>query len=409
MPPAEGRAAQVVALGTAQTVAWASSTYLPAILAAPMAAELGLTPAWVFAAFSLALGVMAVLGPAVGRAIDRRGGRGVLCLSNGVLAGGLLLLALAGGTLSMFLGWALIGAGMALGLYDAAFAALVRQHGLAARGPITGITLLGGFASTIGWPLSSYLVAGWNWRVACAAWAASHLLLALPLNYHFMPALGQDSAPSAGAARSAAGAGGDTAIRRRNFVLLAIFGAATAFVTSAMAAHLPLLLRTAGIDSAAAIAAAALLGPAQVVARLGEFIAAHKFRPAPLLTARLATALHPLAGAIFLAATGLPGIAMLFAVLHGAGNGLITIAKGTLPLAIFGAEGYGALQGRLAVAQRVMQALAPFVFALVMARGGAAAGLVLTVTVSLLALAALLLIGKSCDADGNSAGDALSN
>ena len=129
-----------------------------------------------------------------------------------------------------------------------------------------------------------------------------------------------------------------------------------------------------------------------MVARLGEFVAAHTYRPNPLITARIATALHPLAGLIFLGAAGLPSVAMLFSVLHGAGNGMITIAKGTLPLAIFGAQGYGALQGKLSVAQRVLQALAPLLFSLVMAWGGAVAGLSLTVALSLIALLALLLI-----------------
>jgi len=405
-----GRAPQVIALGLAQTIAWAASTYLPAVLAAPMAADLGLTPAWIFAAYSGALCVMALLGPVVGRAIDRRGGRHVLCLSNIVLALGLAGLALADQAWSMFVGWGLIGAGMALGLYDAAFAALVRQHGLAARGPITGITLLGGFASTIGWPLTAFMVAHWDWRVACLAWAAGHLLVALPLNFRFIPAVREIDRERDGQQSEAAGISpSDARLRRRNFILLAVFGAATAFVTSAMAAHLPLFLLSAGVGSAAAITAAALLGPAQVLARLGEFLAAQRFRPEPLLIARVATALHPLAGLLFLGLAGLPGMAMLFAILHGAGNGLITIAKGTLTLSIFGAAGYGALQGRLAVAQRIMQAAAPFLFALVMAWGGAKAGLCLTVAVSLLALAALLLIGKSPGTPGNSADDAVSN
>lgn len=393
---ASQRAAQVIAIGLAQMVAWASSTYLPAMLATPMASDHGLAPSWVFAAFSCALGTMALLGPAVGRVIDRQGGRRVLCASNLVLAAGLLVLGVSSSTAILFFGWSVLGVGMALGLYDAAFAALVRQHGLEARAPITGITLLGGFASTLGWPLTAFLVAQWDWRIACFAWAGANLLLALPLNYFFIPALPDGVA--ANSSEAIAGSAAPTTVnvgeRHRNFILLAIFGAATAFVTSAMAAHLPTFLAAAGVGTAAAIGAAALVGPAQVLARLGEFIAARKYRFDPLWTARIATALHPVAGVIFLATIGLPGAPMLFAALHGAGNGLITIAKGTLTLSIFGAPGYGVLQGKLAVAQRVMQALAPFLFALLMAWGGAPAGLGLTVTLSLVALLALALIRK---------------
>ena len=160
---------QVLALGIAQTVAWASSTYLAAVLAKPLAAELEINSSLVFAAFSCSLLLMALLGPLVGRYIDRHGGQRVLCLSSLILAAGLVGLGMAGGVVGLFAAWALIGIGMALGLYDAAFAALVREHGVAARAPITGITLLGGFASTIGWPLTAWLVAHWDWRTACLA------------------------------------------------------------------------------------------------------------------------------------------------------------------------------------------------------------------------------------------------
>lgn len=384
------RNAQVVGLGSAQLVAWASSTYLPAMVAVPMAGELGLSVSWVFAAFSCALGLMAVLGPAVGRVIDRRGGRGVLCLGSLTLAAGLLCLAAASGPRMLFAGWLLLGVGMAGALYDAAFAALVREHGLGARGAITGITLLGGFASTVGWPLSSLLVELWNWRVACLFWALANLALALPLNFRFAAAFRPVSAEPPAVATQDAPV--PVAASRRDFVLLVIFGAATAFVTSAMAAHLPLLLLSAGIGTAVAVAAAALVGPAQVVARIGEFMVDRRWQPSPLRGARLATALHPAGGLLLLGFAGAPAAAFLFAALHGAGNGLITIARGTLPLHLFGSVGYGQRQGRLAIAQRLTQALAPFVFALVVAAGGATAGLALTIALSAVALAALLAI-----------------
>lgn len=388
----------MLALGVAQTVAWASSAYLPAIVAQPMAAELGISPTTAFGAYSLALVVMAAMGPAVGRIIDRNGGRGILCLSNLVLAAGLLGLAVSSSAAMMFMAWAVIGAGMALGLYDAAFATLVRLHGVAVRGAITGVTLLAGFASTIGWPLSSFLAGGWGWQAACLAWAAINCLLALPLNFLFIP----DPAPASDGNETEskepppddANDGGQLPSPRRVLMLLTLFGAATAFVTSAMAAHLPGFLAATGVGTAAAIAAAALVGPAQVLARLAEYAAVHRFRLHPLATARVATALHPVAGFGLLLLGGTSSVAAFFAVLHGAGNGLITIAKGMLPLALFGTQGYGARLGVLAVAQRAMQAVAPFAFALVLERGGARAAIVLTVTLSLLALAALLMLRR---------------
>src|SRR5271168_3126286 len=181
------RGVVVAALGTAQTLAWGSSYYLPAILADPIAAGLGLSRTVVFGIFSGALLVSAFLGPAVGRAIDQHGGRGVLAISNLVLAVGLVLLGMAQGIATLTIAWAFLGVGMAMGLYDPAFATLTGLYGRAARGPITGITLIAGFASTIGWPLSALLEASFGWRGACLVWAALNLLIGLPLNRLLIP------------------------------------------------------------------------------------------------------------------------------------------------------------------------------------------------------------------------------
>jgi len=181
------RSVVVGALGTAQTLAWGSSYYLPAILADPIAHGLGLSRTAVFGLFSGALLLSAVLGPSVGRAIDNRGGRGVLALSNLVLAAGLVLLGVAQGFVTLALAWAVLGVGMAMGLYDPAFATLTGLYGRAARGPITGITLIAGFASTVGWPLSAYLDVQFGWRAACLIWAALHIVIGLPLNRLLIP------------------------------------------------------------------------------------------------------------------------------------------------------------------------------------------------------------------------------
>lgn len=392
-----GTFAQVLVLGTTQTIAWASSTYLPAILATPIAAELGLPRSSVFGAFSLSLVVMALAGPVVGRAIDRRGGRGMLVASSLVLAAGLVLLGCARDAWLLFAAWGVLGLGMAMGLYDAAFATLVRLHGSAARAPITGITLIAGFASTVGWPLTAFIAEHYGWRASCFAWAGLHLCLAIPLNLRWIPALGADEAQPAQAAAAPGGGPGANAAAvappadaGRAFLLLALFFAATAFVTSAMAAHLPGLLLAAGASALAALTAASLLGPAQVAARLLEFIAAKRYRYHPLLTARLATVLHPIGAALIGLFGGLPLAAAGFALLHGAGNGMITIAKGTLPLALFGALGYGARQGMLSMLARGMQAVAPFAFGLVLEGYGARAAIALSAALCLVALSALL-------------------
>jgi hypothetical protein len=368
----------VAALGTTQTLAWASSYYLPAILAQPIAEGLGLSRAMVFGVFSGSLLLAALLGPSVGRAIDNRGGRGVLVLSNLVLAAGLVVLARAQGVVGLAVAWTLLGVGMALGLYDSAFATLTGLYGQAARTPITGITLIAGFASTIGWPLSALLDASLGWRGACLAWAMLNLLIGLPLNRLLVPR----APPPQRAAEPQADAIAST---RGAMPILAFVFAATWFVTGAMAAHMPRLLEIAGASPTGAIAAAALVGPAQVAARLVEFGALRWVHP--LVSARIATALHPV-GAGILAVFGAPAI-MAFALLHGAGNGLLTIAKGTLPLVIFGPVGYGLRSGILAAPARAAQAASPLVFGLLIDWLGVGA-LAISAGISLAALLALV-------------------
>lgn len=384
---AEGRAPVVAALGIAQTIGWASSYYLPAVLAAPMAASFGLSSVWVFGAYSLAMVVSALVGPWAGARIDALGGRGVLMLSNLVFATGLGLMAVAPGPVVLFAGWAVLGLGMGMGLYEAAFATLAGVYGRKARGPITGITLIAGFASTVGWPLSGLMLATWGWREACLGWALIHLCLALPLNAilpHARAAVTLQ--PQAGEAAEVQG----PPPSRLALGLLAFVFAATWFNSTAMAAHLPGLLQAAGASATVAIAAGALIGPAQVAARLLEFGLLQRMHP--LVSARLAASAHPVA-AVCLVAAGGPA-AYVFAVLHGAGNGILTIAKGTLPLALFGAAGYGARLGWLNAPARVLQAAAPLIFGAALAAWGLNA-VWLTAGVGLAATVALFLLKRS--------------
>jgi len=371
----------VAALGLSQTLAWASSYYLPAILADPMAADIGVSRPVVFGAFSGSLLIAAAVGPAVGRAIDRRGGRGVLAWSNVVLAAGLVALAAAPGPVIFVMAWAVLGLGMALGLYDSAFAALAALYGREARGPITGITLIAGFASTVGWPLTSILNDALGWRETCVVWAAVNLLVALPLNRLGLPAATLAQEP-----RAAQGGSVGWKPYREMFLLAFVFSACW-FVTGSMAAHLPRLLEQAGATPIEAIAAAVLVGPAQVGARFAEFLVLRRLHP--LVSARLAAALHPL-GACALALLG-PAALSFFVILYGAGNGLLTIARGTVPLALFGPSGYGERTGLLGAPARAAQALAPLAFGLLLDELGLAS-ILISAGACLAALGALLCL-----------------
>ncbi|AJG22937.1 MFS transporter [Cupriavidus basilensis] len=387
----ENKVARVLALGAAQIVGWGSSTYLPAVIAAPASKDLGLSPGMFFGAFSLALVTMACAGPAIGRYIDRNGGRRVLLSSNFVLAAGLLLLSQASGGIALYAAWCVMGLGMAMGLYDAIFAALVAQHAKAASRLIVGVSLVGGFASTVGWPASTWVIEHWGWRSCCQAWAVAHLLIAAPVYWRLVPpGRAEPSIKPAAHPSASANAAMPPGSRARELGLLCIFSGATAFVTSAMAVHLPALLLAKGATFGQAVFAGVLLGPAQVVARLVEFGLTQRLKIHPLTTARLATALHPVA-CVSLGLFGMAsGSGPLFSVLHGAGNGMISVARGVLPLALFGASGYGAVTGRLAVFGRTAQAFAPIAFALVLTQYGPGAALCLSGALSMVALLALL-------------------
>ena len=372
----------ILALGTTQTLAWASSYYLPAILADPIARDLGVSSNWIFAAFSASLVISAVLGPRVGRQIDLVGGRSVLSASNLTLAAGLTLLGCSYSITVMVIAWLLLGVGMAFGLYDAAFAALGRIHGDAARRSITGITLLAGFASTVGWPLTAWGLETIGWRHTCFAWAAAHILIGLPLNFVTLP-------PVKGANVAVA-----TSIKPhipidRTMVLLAFTFAAAWSVTGAMAAHLPRILEAAGATTLQAVTAGALIGPAQVFARIVEASLLSRYHP--LLSTRLACLTHPIGAAIVALAGG--AAASAFAIFHGTGNGILTIARGTLPLALFGPQNYGYRLGLIGAPARMAQAAAPLAFGLLIDTMGSRV-LIVSSALSLSALLALSLVRK---------------
>lgn len=379
-----GRLGVIVTLGTAQTLAWGSSYYLPAILADPIARDLGISSNWFFAAFSASLVVSGLLGPRVGRQIDRVGGRQVLCGSNVVFAAGLALLGASASVWTMSVAWLLLGIGMGLGLYDAAFGALGRIYGNDARGAITGITLIAGFASTVGWPLSSLGLEMIGWRETCFAWAAAHIVVGLPLNLML---------PKTVPAAATQGA----AIRPhipidRTMLLLSFAFAAAWTVTSAMAAHLPRIVEAFGSTPAQAVFAGMMIGPAQVAARIMEASLMNRFHP--LVSTRIACVTHPI-GACVIGLFG-GGAAAAFALLHGAGNGILTIARGTLPLSIFGPHNYAYRLGLIGAPSRIAQALAPVAFGLLIEPLGRGV-VVVSAGLSLSALIALMLLRTSSE------------
>jgi MFS family permease len=375
-----------VALGSAQLLAWASSYYLLATLGRPMAASFGIDPAWVYASFSGALLIAAALGPRVGRHIDQYGGRRVLMGSNLGFALALLWLAAAPNAAMLVIGWLLLGAAMPFGLYDAAFATMVRLRGLRSRSGIVGITLIAGFASSVSWPVTALIESHLGWRLACSFWALLHLTVGLGIHARWIPRFVAE--PPVPAATAAALDPRPVTPSMTVMVLIATAFTASGFVFASMATHLPQLLIESGVAPAAAVAAAALVGVAAVAARLVEAGFLQRFHP--LVSGYVAIVLHPI-GAALMILFGVP-LASAFAVLHGASVGLMTIVKGTLPLALFGAQGFGHRAGWLEAPSRVVQAATPLLFGLALERlhGGA---IWISFTAGAMGLSALLLAG----------------
>jgi predicted MFS family arabinose efflux permease len=365
MPWPHERSRVVAALGVAQLIGWGTSFYFPGVLAAPIAADTGWPLSTIVGGVSLGLLIAGLISPQVGRVIAACGGRPVLATSALLYAIGLCVIGLAPALWVYLLGWIVVGAAMGTGLYDAAFAALGRLYGSSARGPITALTLFGGFASTVFWPLGAFLAATFGWRNACFVYAALHLVLALPLVLTF-PA--GKAAPSDGAATTPA----PTAVTPRAgegliLVLLALVLTLSAGIGSIVVVHLLLILEAKGLAVAVAVSIGTLFGPAQVGARVIEGLFGARYHPIWTMVASCAAMALGLAAMMVVSDVAVLTTAM---IVYAAGYGIMWIARGTLPLALFGAERYPVLMGKLAFPSLIVQALAPFAAALLAERYG---------------------------------------
>jgi hypothetical protein len=356
----------ITALGIAQILAWGTSFYFPAVFAEPIVAETGWSLGWVVGGTSIGLLTAGLISPQVGRIIDARGGRPVLLASSTFYAAGLAGVGLAPALPFYLFAWVLIGIGMGTGLYDAVFAALGRMYGSEARGPITNLTLFGGFASTICWPLSAFMIEHAGWRNACFIYAALHLFVALPLQMAVVRRVPpRADTKNSDTAMHDSGASASIDNETLIFALLALVLSIAAGIGSIVVVHLLIFLQARGMDFTSAVALGTLFGPAQVGARVVERLFGSRYHPIWTMIASctlMAVGLSLLFGAV-------PAL-LLVILLYGAGYGISWIGRGTLPLALFGPIRFPRLMGKLAFPSLIVQAFAPSAGALLIEMNG---------------------------------------
>jgi len=353
----------IAVMGFTQILAWSSTLYLPAVLASLIAKDTGWSLTLVIAGLSWGFIVTGICSPKVGRFIEQFGGRKALSISSIFFAIGLLCLGLSSHLLVYYFAWTMLGIGMAFGLYDAAFSTLGRLLGQDAKTAIVGVTLLGGLASTIGWALIVFFEGLYGWRISCFILALFHLLLGLPLHYFLLPREEQSTETHAKELNN------QTTVHKegnRLFMLVAIILTVQSFVVATISVHLLSMLKTIGFSVSTALAIGMMIGPAQIIARLLELSLFKNLHPS--WSSRVGV-LFSFFGIIFLFTDGYV-LALLGAALYGVGNGILTIIRGTLPLALFGQEGYATRMGLLGRPIMIALAFGPLISAFILEKWG---------------------------------------
>jgi hypothetical protein len=380
----------VPVLGVTQILAWGTIFYTPVLMVPLIAAERGFSFTFAMGGFSAGLLTAGVVAATVGSMIDRYGGHRVMPF--GSLAGALGLFALvhASHPVAYYATWMLLGAAMAASLYEPAFATLGRIFGANARSPITALTLIGGFASTVSWPVTYWLLQSLGWKGTYLFYAGLLAFVAAPLHAFALPRSrsGTETKPVAGAAPAPAVRPASGAM----FILVIAAFAAYAFVPSGLSAHLLAIFQRAGIDPGTVVMIGALFGPSQVAARLCEFIFARDVHP--LYMVRFAIGLLVMSFALLGVLGFSAPVAVAFAILFGVANGLVTIARGAVPLALFGATGYGRIVGRIAGPSLIITAVAPVMIAFVAERASDPAALAVAAAFASLAFVCFALVRR---------------
>lgn len=359
----------VCALGITQITAWGTAYYCLGVLANPIVADTGWSRSVVYFGFTVALLAMGAVSGLAGRAIDRHGARVVMTLGTVLASIGLYALSLVQTATQYLAVWAFLGVGMRLVLYDAAFAALVQVVPSRGRRAISYLTLFGAFASTVFWVIGYYLNEAAGWRETLVAFAAINLAVCLPLNW--LGLARREAAAAADAPEAAAPVGRDGpplagAARTVGMALFALVMSLNGFVFAVVTVQLVPLLEAAGLATAAAVWVASLKGFAQFGGRLVEIVFGRNLHA--ITVARIAIGVLPASFVLLALAGGSFYAVVAFTLLMGASQGVVTIVRGAVPLALFGAAGYGTVLGILATPILVVNAVSPTLFALIVDR-----------------------------------------
>jgi MFS family permease len=355
----------VNALGITQVTAWGTSYYCLGVLAKPIAAETGWAISTIFLGFSVALVAMGVISTWVGHLIDRIGARAVMSIGTIIVSAGLFGLSQVGDVVSYMAAWLVIGVGMRCCLYDAAFAALVQAVPSRGRAAISYLTLYGAYASTVFWVIGHYLNEAYGWRGTLLVFAAINLVICLPLNWLGLARResATDTVAQKAPERSPDGPALEGRRRKVGIVLFALIMSLNGFVFGVISLQLVPLLEAAGLAGAAAVWVASLKGHGQFAGRLVEIFFGKNLKA--MTVARIAMGVLPAALLLLMLARGEFWLLVTFTLLLGASQGVITIVRGAVPLALLGAQGYGAVLGLIATPILLVNAFSPALFALI--------------------------------------------
>ena len=384
----------ICGLVVTRIIGWGTTFYALSVLARDIQRDLRLDVTVVFGGITLLLLTGAVLGPAIGKRLDVQGTRGAMCIGAVACAIGLGLLALAQGPVSYLAAWVVIGIGHAFSLANVGSVTVAQLMGERTRRVIGLMMLATGLSSTVFWPLTAVLTEAYGWRATWLVFAALQIVIVMPIYAMIprlsVPAVEPGATPAALPGSATDGGRVPVAQRRAAFWLVALVFSASGLVSWGLPLHLIDLLRQAGIGATEAVAIAALSGPATLLARLVDATVGDRFPVEQ--TALAGLLLGPLSLMLLVWAPGVPLAAAAFVICFSAAMGVISVARATLPLALFGRGGIGALLGRLTVPQNLAFAASPLLFAAMIASFGRDWALIASAAIQIVAVVAMLAL-----------------